>query len=49
MGMTNWKMIESVKEEGKQNEVWKKVGKKYFFWKKKKLQDSPHPHDNAYM
>ena len=34
-GMTNWKMIQSVKQEGKQSGVWKKVGKKYFFWKKK--------------
>ena len=31
----DWKMIQSVKQEGKQSGVWKKVGKKYFFWKKK--------------
>ena len=27
---TYWKMIQSVKQEGKQSGVWKKVGKKYF-------------------
>ena len=30
-GMTNWKMIQSVKQEGKRSGAWKKVGKKYFF------------------
>ena len=32
---TNRKMIQSVKQEGKQSGVLKKVGKKYFFLKKK--------------
>ena len=35
--MTNWKMIQSVKQEGKQSGVWKKVGKKCFFEKKKEI------------
>ena len=35
IGMTNWKRTESVKQEGKQSGVLKKVGKKYFFLKKK--------------
>ena len=37
-GMGNWKRIQSVKQERKRSEVWKKMGKKeiYIYIKKKR-------------